>query len=49
MEEAKTRALLTAFREIAIHIISAIEDYLGIGYDVSVLAKRREKARNPIR
>ena len=43
MEEAKTRALLTAFREIALHIISAIGDYLGIGYDVSDLDKRREK------
>ena len=45
MEEMKTRALLTAFREIAIAIISCIEDYLDTPLDKSVLAKRREKVR----
>jgi len=41
----KQESLLKAFREIAILVISAIEDYLSTPYDKSALAKRREKVK----
>lgn len=37
--------LLTSAREVAIMIISMIEDYLNVPYDRSALAKRRAKVR----
>lgn len=41
----KQKLFLEAIRDIAAQMIAAIEDYLGIAYDRSVLAKRREKVR----
>lgn len=41
----KQRLLLEAIRKIAIDVIIAIEDYLGIEYNRSALAKRREKVK----
>lgn len=43
--DVKLRILLTAFREIAISAIAAIEDYLNTEYDRSALAKRRAKVK----
>ena len=45
MNEAKFRILLTGLREVVIILLGHLEDYLDIPYDISVLAKRREKVR----
>lgn len=41
----KQQIFLKAIRDIAAQIIAAIEDYLDIAYDRSILAKRREKSK----
>lgn len=45
MTITKTTLLLNSFREAAILIIAAIEDYADTPYDKSALAKRRETVR----
>ena len=45
MESQKLRVLLTGLREVVIVLLGHLEDYLDIPYDISVLAKRREKVR----
>ena len=45
MENEKNRLLLQALREVLIQLIGALEDFLGIEYSRSALAKRRERGR----
>jgi hypothetical protein len=43
--DSKLTALLYGIREAAVVLLMAVEDYLAVPNDKSVLARRREKVR----